>query len=128
MEMEVDEQDCEKFSQLFQGFSKLNRDERLQRLVSMGALNHEDMRFLRAGANVPVDLAEKFIENVLGYFQMPLGVATNCEIDGRPYLIPMAVEESSIIAAASKTAKWVREFGSIKTEMLGKEIIAQSET
>ncbi|NJM09933.1 MAG: hydroxymethylglutaryl-CoA reductase, degradative [Bdellovibrionaceae bacterium] len=115
----------DRMQELFQGFSKLGREERLQRLVEMGALNTEDVRFLRAGAQVPIELAEKFIENVLGYFQLPLGVATNFEIDGQSYAIPMAVEETSIIAAASKTAKWVREYGKITTEMIGHEIIGQ---
>jgi hydroxymethylglutaryl-CoA reductase len=72
-----------------------------------------------------MNLAEKFVENVIGYFQLPLGVATNFKIDGREYLIPMAVEETSIIAAASKTAKWVRECGSISTSSLGDDIIGQ---
>jgi hydroxymethylglutaryl-CoA reductase len=128
MASKIDQQaqpESERFSQLFQGFSKLDRDERLRRLVEMGALSFEDVRFLRGGAQVPLELAEKFIENVLGFFQMPLGVATNFEIDGKPYVIPMAVEETSIIAAASKTAKWVREHGRITTEMIGKEIIGQ---
>lgn len=111
--------------ELFQGFSKLDREERLKRLLLMGALSPEDVRFLRAGAQVPIDLAEKFIENVVGFFQMPLGVATNFVIDQRAFAIPMAVEETSIIAAASKTAKWVREHGKITTEVRGKEIIGQ---
>ena len=130
--MEMDDQvngrhidEKEKFNELCKGFSKLNREQRLERLHEMGALSAEDMRFLRGGAHVPVELAEKFIENVLGFFQMPLGVATNFEIDGRPYAIPMVVEETSIIAAASKTAKWVREHGAITTEMVGNEIIGQ---
>ncbi|MEO0337338.1 MAG: hydroxymethylglutaryl-CoA reductase, degradative, partial [Pseudomonadota bacterium] len=59
------------------------------------------------------------------YFQMPMGVATNFVIDNKAYAIPMAVEETSIIAAASKTAKWINEHGSIRTEMLGKNIIGQ---
>ncbi len=117
--------ETERFHQLFQGFSKLDREERMRRLVEMGALSYDDVRFLRSGANVPLELAEKFIENVLGYFQMPLGVATNFEIDGKAYVIPMAVEETSIIAAASKTAKWVKEHGTISTEMIGREIIGQ---
>jgi hydroxymethylglutaryl-CoA reductase len=111
--------------ELFQGFSKLGREERLARLVEMGALSQEDVRFLKNGAPVPVELAEKFIENVLGFFQMPLGVAANFEIDGEAVVIPMAVEETSIIAAASKTAKWIREHGRITTEMIGREIIGQ---
>jgi hydroxymethylglutaryl-CoA reductase len=110
---------------LFQGFSKLTREERFERLKEMGALNSDDVKFLRAGAPVKIELAEKFIENVLGFFQLPLGVATNFVIDGKPRVIPMAVEETSIIAAASKTAKWVREHGAITTEIVGDEIIGQ---
>lgn len=110
---------------LFSGFSKLNRQDRLSRLVEMGALTPDDMKFLKAGAPVELDLAEKFIENVIGYFQMPMGVAANFVIDGKSYAIPMAVEETSIIAAASKTAKWVRDSGEIHTEIVGREVIGQ---
>ncbi len=110
---------------LFKGFSKLSREERFARLVEMGALNSEDVGFLRGGGLKTPDLAEKFIENVIGYFQLPLGVATNFRVDGRDYVIPLAVEETSIIAAASKTAKWVRESGEITTETVGNLIIGQ---
>lgn len=112
-------------SSYFNGFSKLERKERLDRLVRMGALTPDDVRFLNAGGIETTDLAEKFIENVIGYFQLPLGVATNFRIDGRDFVIPMAVEETSIIAAASKTARWVRENGEIRTESLGNLIIGQ---
>lgn len=115
----------QKMNELFQGFSKLNRDERFQRLLDCGALQKEDVEFLQTGGLKDTTLGEKFIENVIGYFQLPLGVATNFCIDGRDVLIPMAVEETSIVAAASKTAKWIRENGFIKTEMLGHEIIGQ---
>lgn len=114
-----------KMLSLFKGFSKLNRDERFARLQDMGALTKEDVKYLKSGGLKNVDLAEKFIENVIGYFQVPMGVATNLVIDNRAYAIPMAVEETSIIAAASKTAKWINEHGSIRTEMLGKNIIGQ---
>lgn len=112
-------------TEMFQGFSKLTREERFARLMEIGALSADDVRFLKNGAKVPVELAEKFIENVLGFFQIPLGVATNFVIDGKTYVIPMAVEETSIIAAASKTAKWVRENGAITTATRGREIIGQ---
>lgn len=112
-------------NKLFAGFSKLSREERFQRLAEMGALNAEDISYLKAGGLQTTELAEKFIENVIGYFQMPLGVATNFRIDGREYAIPMAVEETSIIAAASKTAKWVRENGEITTSSVGHLIIGQ---
>lgn len=110
---------------LFSGFSKLTRDERFARLRELGALTKEDAAFLKAGSPLSVELAEKFIENVIGYFQLPLGVVTNFVIDGQTYVIPMAVEETSIVAAASKTAKWVREHGAITTEVVGNEIIGQ---
>lgn len=113
------------WSEFFTGFSKLSRDERLKRLQSMQVLTREDSEFLKAGGLQDVALGEKFIENVIGYFQVPLGVATNFRIDGRDHVIPMAVEETSIVAAASKTAKWVRENGEITTECIGQEILGQ---
>jgi len=111
--------------QAFQGFSKLSKEERFERLRKIGALTDEDVAFLSSGGLKSTDLAEKFIENVIGYFQLPFGVATNFVIDGQTKVIPMAVEETSIIAAASKTAKWVKEHGVIKTESVGSEIIGQ---
>lgn len=113
------------FGQFLSGFSKLDRHERLRKLVEIGALQPEDLTYLNAGGIEDTDLAEKLIENVIGYFQMPLGVATNFRIDGRDYVIPMAVEETSIVAAASKTAKWIRDEGRIVTELVGNYIIGQ---
>lgn len=113
------------FDGVLQGFSKLTRDDRFKKLVQVGALTEAEASDLRLGGLKDVSLAEKFIENVIGYFQIPLGVATNFNIDGRDVVIPLAVEETSIVAAASKTAKWVRENGEIKTETLGDLIIGQ---
>lgn len=110
---------------MFKGFSKLNREERLQALLDAGVLAAEDYTFLVKGGLRDTQLGEKFIENVIGWFQLPLGVATNFRIDGRDLVIPMAVEETSIVAAASKTAKWIRENGEIRTEVVGTDIIGQ---
>jgi hydroxymethylglutaryl-CoA reductase len=112
-------------SQLFQGFSKLNREERFQRLLELGALTTEDVAYLTEGGVSDTILADKLIENVIGYFQLPLGVATNFCIDGQDYVIPLAVEETSIIAALSKTAKWIRQHGEICTQVQGECIIGQ---
>ena len=109
----------------FKGFSKLNRDQRFQRLLEMGALSKADIDFLRSGGVHDIKLADNFIENSIGYFQLPLGVATNFNIDGKDIVVPMAVEETSIIAAASKTARWVRTLGKITTQMEGHNIIGQ---
>ena len=111
--------------ELFQGFSKLSREERFQRLLTLGALTSEDITFLKQGGIKDLNLADKLIENVIGYFQLPLGVATNFNINGRDYVIPLAVEETSIIAALSKSAKWIRQNGEIKTWVHGECIIGQ---
>ena len=111
--------------QLFQGFSRLDRGERFQRLIQLGALTIEDLDYLRNGGVTDTGLADKLIENVIGYFQLPLGVAINFHIDGQDYVIPLAVEETSIIAALSKTAKWIRQQGEINTWVDGECIIGQ---
>lgn len=112
-------------SQLFQGFSKLTREERFQRLLAMGALTKDDVTYLCDGGLGDMNLADKLIENVIGYFQLPLGVATNFCIDGQDYVVPMAVEETSIVAALSKTARWVRQQGTITTHVIGDCILGQ---
>lgn len=103
----------------FEGFSKLSRQQRFDKLFDLGFLDKNDIKLFKQSSFITPDLAEKFIENSLGYFPMPFGVATNFDIDGREVPIPMVVEETSIIAAASKTAKWVKSAGGIRTSMLG---------
>ncbi len=115
----------ENANQLFSGFSKLTRKERFNRLCEMGALTNEDVTYLIQGGVNNLELADKLIENVIGYFQLPLGVATNLCVDGKHFVVPMAVEETSIIAALSKTAKWVNQRGEITTEVIGDCIIGQ---
>jgi hydroxymethylglutaryl-CoA reductase len=110
---------------LFIGFSKLSRSERFQRLYELGALTPGDIDFLQQGGIKDLNLADKLIENVIGYFQIPMGVATNFNINGKDYVIPMAVEETSIIAALSKSAKWIRQQGEIQTWVKGNCILGQ---
>ena len=114
-----------KLAEIYKGFSKFSYSERLDLLKDADIISRQDINYLKQGGLQDIGLAEKFVENVIGYFQLPLGVATNFNIDGQDYIIPMAVEETSIIAAASKTAKWVRENGTIKTEIIGENIIGQ---
>lgn len=113
------------FSESFKGFSKLGREDRLRALYKMGVLTADDVRYLDRGGLQDPSLGEKFIENVIGYFQLPLGVVTNFRIDGEDLVIPLAVEETSIVAAASKTAKWIRESGHIETSQIGQTVIGQ---
>ena len=111
--------------QVTEGFHRLPRSERLRRVQSLCELSDQDVAVLSGDSPMPFDIAEHLIENVVGYFSMPLGIATNFTIDGKDLLIPMAVEETSIIAAASATAKWIRREGSIRTYSKGSLIIGQ---
>ena len=113
-------------AKLFKNFSKLNREQRLQQLIAMGALTADDVHYLNNAVDPAMHhLADQLVENVIGCFQLPLGIAANFHIDGQDYAIPMAVEETSIIASASAIAKWVKECGEITTEVLGENIIGQ---
>lgn len=110
---------------LMEGFHQLTPAQRLDRMRTISGLDDEDIRILSGDIVLPSSVAEHLIENVVGYFQIPLGVATNFNIDGKDVLIPMAVEETSIIAAASAAAKWIRKDGSIRTYSKGSLIIGQ---
>ncbi len=110
---------------LTEGFHRLTPAQRLARVQEICDLSQEDINVLSGETPLPIGVAEHLIENVIGYFPIPLGVATNFNIDGRDLLIPMAVEETSIIAAASATAKWIRREGSIRTYSKGSLIIGQ---
>lgn len=110
---------------LTSGFHRLSRLDRHKRLKQICDLTDEDLRVLSGETPLPESVSEHLIENVVGYFPMPLGVATNFTIDGRDVLIPMAVEETSIIAASSASAKWIRQNGSIRTYSKGSLIIGQ---
>jgi hydroxymethylglutaryl-CoA reductase len=73
----------------------------------------------------PLELADQWIENAIGYFSLPIGVIDHLVIDGIPRRVPLATEETSIIAAASACAKWIRSHGEITTERRGSEGIGQ---
>lgn len=97
------------------GFAQMNSKGRLAVLVERGFLTRESADMLASTTNLTSELAENFIENCIGGFALPLGIATNFLIDGREFLIPMAVEESSVIAAASHGAKLARSRGGFFT-------------
>ena len=88
--------------------------ERLVRVADAASLDEEAAGALTGGV-LPLALANGMIENVIGTFELPLGVATNFTINGRDYLVPMAVEEPSVVAAASYMARIVRSCGGFHT-------------
>lgn len=92
----------------------LSPAERLGRVID--ATSHGDNeRSAFSPGTLPIELANGMIENVIGTFELPVGVATNFTINGRDYLIPMAVEEPSVVAAASYMARIVRKCGGFQT-------------
>jgi hydroxymethylglutaryl-CoA reductase len=98
------------------GFYQLKPFERLQMVKSFDGLNDEDLRQLHGGNGaLTVERADKMIENVIGTFNLPIGIATNFQINGIDTLIPMVVEEPSIVAGASYAAKLVRAGGGFHT-------------
>ncbi|MEM2947829.1 MAG: 3-hydroxy-3-methylglutaryl-CoA reductase, partial [Candidatus Bathyarchaeia archaeon] len=92
-------------SSLFSGFYKLSPKERLAFVKEFAGLTDEECTLLQNTGGLPLELADRMIENVVGAIPMPLGIAVNFLINGRDYLVPMAIEEPSVVAAASYAAK-----------------------
>ncbi len=95
------------------GFYKLPIEKRREFVAKFADLNEDDMKSFSS----PLDLttADRMIENVLGTFEVPLGLAVNFLINNKEYIIPMATEESSVVAAASNAAKIARVKGGFST-------------
>jgi hydroxymethylglutaryl-CoA reductase len=93
------------------GLYKLAPKERLQFVKDFAGLTDEEAALLQNSGSLPVDLADRMIENVVGTIPIPLGIGVNFLINNRDYLIPMAIEEPSVVAAASYAAKMVRDGG-----------------
>jgi hydroxymethylglutaryl-CoA reductase len=98
------------------GFYELSNDERLTVASAFAGLDEDDVEALRGPGGLNLARAEQMIENVIGTFALPLGVATNFSINGRDYLVPMAVEEPSVVAGASYAARLVREGGGFQAD------------
>lgn len=96
-------------------FRKLTVSERLKEVSKIAGLNAQQQQLLENDGALVCDLANGMIENVIGKFELPFGVAANFQINGKDHLIPMVVEEPSVVAAASYMAKIVRENGGFRT-------------
>lgn len=105
------------------GFYRLAPSERLAAAAEQASIGKEEIDQVERGLSL--EQADKMVENVVGMFQVPLGVATNFVIDGLEVLIPMATEEPSVIAAASNGARMAREGGGFVTTSTGPVMRAQ---
>ncbi|MEM2111682.1 MAG: hydroxymethylglutaryl-CoA reductase, degradative [Candidatus Bathyarchaeia archaeon] len=110
------------------GFYKLSIDERIEIVKEFADLTDEEVNLLKSTGSLKPDLADRMIENVIGTFPVPLGIAVNFLINGKDYLIPMAIEEPSVVAAASYAAKMARSKGGFFTSSTEPIMIGQIQT
>ena len=107
------------------GFYKLSVEERLKKVAELVNLTEEEIDLLRKEGNLDLEIADRMIENVIGTMAYPFGIATNFLINEKDYLIPMVIEEPSVVAAASNAAKMTRSKGGIHTSSTGPIMIGQ---
>ena len=116
-------------SKKVEGFSKFSKAEKIEWITQSYFDNPENAKNLITSynhSNLSIQkLHDEFVENSLTNFYLPLGVAPNFLINGASYTIPMAIEESSVIAAASKSAKFWASRGGFKANIIGTEKIGQ---
>src|SRR5712691_1211869 len=105
-------------------FYKLSVEERLRIVQEFSGLSDEEVHTLKTGA-LPVPSAQRMIENVVGVLPVPLGIAVNFLVNDKDYLVPMAIEEPSVVAAASHAAKMARAMGGFKTSSTEPIMIGQ---
>ncbi len=107
------------------GFYKLSREERIKKIIELTGISKEELDPLTDPGKMDMEILDHMIENVIGSMTVPFGIATNFRINDQDYLIPMAIEEPSVVAAASNAARMTRTFGGFKATDTGPVMIAQ---
>jgi hydroxymethylglutaryl-CoA reductase len=107
------------------GFYKLSMKERLELVKKMTGLTEDEAKVIATTGGLPPEIADKMIENVIGGMTLPLSVAANFRINGKDYLVPMALEEPSVVAGASNAAKMARVKGGFTVTNTGPVMIGQ---
>ena len=108
-----------------EGFYKLSREERLKLVAEMTNLSEDEVELLSNPGEVDMHILEHMIENVIGAIPIPVGIATNFKVNGKDYLIPMAIEEPSVVAAASNAARGARDLGGFRASATDPVMIGQ---
>ncbi|HKJ26029.1 MAG TPA: hydroxymethylglutaryl-CoA reductase, degradative [Anaerolineales bacterium] len=107
------------------GFYNLSLEERIKQLDPNGLLTKEAFHALTGESALSLEQADHMIENVVGLHSLPLGIGLNFIINGREVLVPMTVEEPSVVAGASYMAKLVRTGGGFRASTTAPEMIGQ---
>src|SRR5882672_6901207 len=111
----------------FPGFYKVTVQERRALVSDATGAEVRDIERALEGGGLDAETADKFVENVLGTYALPYGVALNVRVNGHDHVVPMVIEEPSVVAAASNAAKMVRAGGGFVAEMDPPRMIAQVE-
>ena len=114
-----------KKSSQISGFYKLTPKERIQYVKDFADLTDQEVKILQSTGALEIELADRMIENVVGTFPLPLGIAMNFLINGKDYMVPMAIEEPSVVAAATYAAKMARKKGGFFTSSTDPVMIGQ---
>ena len=109
----------------FPGFYKVTVQERRALVGDATGCDAADLERALEGGGIEAETADKFVENVLGTYGLPYGVALNVRVNGKDHVVPMVIEEPSVVAAASNAAKMVREGGGFTAEADPPVMIAQ---
>ncbi|MFM8320061.1 MAG: hydroxymethylglutaryl-CoA reductase, degradative [Chloroflexota bacterium] len=107
------------------GFYTLSIEQRLAELGRRSQLTAEEMEVLRGAAGLELEQADHMVENVVGLHALPLGIALNFQVNGQDVLVPMAIEEPSVVAGASFMARLARAGGGFHAHTTAPEMIAQ---
>lgn len=107
------------------GFHKFSVQERIDRVAAFAGLDDTHRDQLGRPSNIDGYLADHMIENMVTTMAIPVGIATNLRVDGRDVLVPMATEESSVVAAVGNSARKCYDSGGFVTSMSGTQMIAQ---
>ncbi len=107
------------------GFYEHSLAERAKLVAEWASLTETDKAALVGAGGLTPELADKLIENVVGVHSLPLGIATNFQVNGRDVLIPMVIEEPSVVAGASFAAKLARAGGGFRAMSTPPEMIGQ---
>ncbi len=109
----------------FPGFYKVTVAERRALVSEATGASAAEIASALDGGGLDAETADKFVENVLGTYSLPYGVALNVRVNGQDHVVPMVVEEPSVVAAASNAAKMVRAGGGFTAEMDAPLMISQ---
>ena len=107
------------------GFYKLSVEERQKTLIQLLDLTQEETELLQNFGYFTSSQQDKMIENVIGSYQLPMGLACNFKINNKDYLIPMVIEEPSVVAAASNSARLARKHGGFHSDDVKSIMISQ---